>query len=79
MDDRTRRVLFLLAVPVAIAVMVGTIWLLHHNYLSIGHNGLLSSRLSKRTEARLVMGGLIAPFVAVLFAIVVLLVPRDPD
>jgi hypothetical protein len=79
MDTKSKRILACLAIPVAICVMLSTIWLLHNHYLSINHDGIWSSRLSRRAEARAIMGGLIAPFLAVLFAIVALLTGEDRD
>lgn len=42
--------------------MLCTIWLLHHGYLSINSNS--------RQEQKIIVYGLVAPFVAILFAIV---------
>ena len=63
-------ILALCAIPISIAAMLFTIWLLRHHYLSINNDGSLSPRLTQKAEGRIIMLGLIAPFVAVLFAII---------
>jgi len=63
-------ILALFAIPISIAAMVFVIWLLHHHYLSMNNDGSLSSRLTHRAEGRIIMFGLLAPFLAVIFAIV---------
>lgn len=70
-DERDRKwVLALCAIPLSVAAMLCTIWFLHHGYLSIHrvHHGLLSNS-NRRLENRIIIFGLLAPFLVVLFAI----------
>jgi|GEM_PF-2747712 len=69
--QHTKWVLALCAVPLAVVAMLCTIWLLHHGYLSIHHlHQDYWSRHRDRWETKVIMLGLLAPFLAVLFAIV---------
>jgi hypothetical protein len=49
-------------VPLGIAAMIATIWCLRHGYLSFNAND--------DWQPKIIMAGLIAPFIAVLFAII---------
>jgi hypothetical protein len=72
-------VVALCAIPVSIAAMLFVIWLLRHHYLSINNDGSLSPRLSHRAEGRIILLGLIAPFLAVLFAIIAFFMRRNDE
>jgi hypothetical protein len=53
---------FLCAIPLSAAAMLGTIWALRHGYLSIASDS--------RMEFKIIMWGLLVPFLAVLMAII---------
>ncbi len=72
-------ILALCAIPVSIGAMIFTIWLLRHHYLSINNDGSLSSHFTHKTESRIIMLGLIAPFLAVLFAIIAIFMRNNGE
>ncbi len=57
-----RWVLALCAIPLSIIAMIATAWLMRHGYLSFVHGS--------RQDKRLIFYGLLAPFLAVLYAII---------